>query len=333
MMSTETETSSNPVGAAVVTPAEGQSPGARPATYFTRRQWWQIARISLVAIGIFLFIRHLPTGTYLSHMDFRVKGGNSIHFCDPLHPQFIPVVSVRSPVTLAIHTPPARAGEMVHATLTLKTASGKPIGPEDLLVVHTKKLHLLVADPSLTDYQHEHPQPTETPGEWSFSFRPHFGGRYRIFADFTPVATGLGLYANTELQVIGPAAPPEPTSMDNTWRVERDGYRYVLFPSELPIRVGRTTDLRFVAMRLDGGRVPLGPIMGAYAHLVAFDEACSGFAHLHPTETDLSKPPDAIKPVLHFKIMIPKAGRYVIWAQLNLGGRQTFIPFWFDVVE
>jgi len=74
-------------------------------------------------------------------------------------------------------------------------------------------------------------------------------------------------------------------------------------------------------------------VMGAYAHLVAFDEARSGFAHLHPVETDLTKKPDAIRPELSFKIMIPSAGRYVIWAQVNLDGSEVFAPFWFEVVN
>ena len=50
-------------------------------------------------------------------------------------------------------------------------------------------------------------------------------------------------------------------------------------------------------------------------------------------ETDPTQPPDAVRPTLNFKITIPAAGRYVIWAQLNLGGRETFVPFWFDVAE
>jgi hypothetical protein len=40
----------------------------------------------------------------------------------------------------------------------------------------------------------------------------------------------------------------------------------------------------------------------------------------------------AAAPVMTFKLMIPRAGRYVIWAQLNVGGEETFVPFWVDVV-
>ena len=70
----------------------------------------------------------------------------------------------------------------------------------------------------------------------------------------------------------------------------------------------------------------------AFAHLVAFDEARSGFAHLHPQEVDLSKPPDAIHPELTFKVTIPQPGRYVIWGQVNIDGTIISVPFWLEVL-
>jgi hypothetical protein len=39
------------------------------------------------------------------------------------------------------------------------------------------------------------------------------------------------------------------------------------------------------------------------------------------------KTPDAKNPVLNFKLTIPSAGRYVVWAQVNLDGSETFVPF------
>jgi len=89
----------------------------------------------------------------------------------------------------------------------------------------------------------------------------------------------------------------------------------------------------FTVTKRGGGAVPLEPVMDAFAHLVAFDAARSGFAHLHPMEIDLKQLPDAQHPVLHFKIMIPRPGRYVIWAQVKLAGEERFVPFWFDVVS
>jgi hypothetical protein len=78
--------------------------------------------------------------------------------------------------------------------------------------------------------------------------------------------------------------------------------------------------------------VPLKPVMGAFAHVVAFDEQRTGFAHLHPQQTDLSKPPDLLKPELSFKVLIPNPGRYAIWVQVKLTEEESFVPFWVDVL-
>ena len=297
-------------------------------------QWRQIGLITAASVAVFALIRWLPTGTNLSHMDFRVTAKNPIDFCDPLNPQFIPVVAVASPVTMTLVTdaPPA-AGRVVRCTLTLRTASGKPIAPEDLLVSNTKLLHLLIADPSLADYQHVHPEPAKTPGDWTFTFTPLRGGDYRVFADFTPAATARSLYANAELNVLGRGeAGPSVSVLTKSWTAEQAGYRFALTPAVLPMRAGQTADLRFSITKEKSGAVPLQLVMGAFAHLVAFDAARSGFAHIHPMELDVTQPPDALHPVLNFKLTIPRAGSYVIWSQVNLGGRETFVPFWFDVV-
>lgn len=304
-------------------------------TALTRTQVRQLAIISVAAVAIFAFLRWLPTGTNLSHMDFRRSDGNSIDFCDPLNPQFIPVVAVASPVTLTLRTDspePAEPNRETRFTLHMVTASGKPIAPEDLLVTHTEKLHLLIVDPFLVDYQHIHPVPGHRAGDWTFAFTPKRSGRYRVFADFTPAATSRGLYASTEVVVGSDTAGTAPARA-LSWTANRDGYHFALTPGAEPLRARQPTDLFFSITRADGGEVPLEPVMGAFAHLVAFDENRSGFAHLHPMETDLLKRPDATHPKLSFKITIPSAGRYVIWAQINLSGRETFVPFWFDVVK
>jgi len=307
----------------------GNAVGAEVRAGWSAGQVRQVAWITAGAIAVFLFFRWLPTGTDLSHMDFRVDATNSIEFCDPANPQFIPVVAVASPIAMDVRTAtPATAGELVRATATLRTSGGKPIGPNDLLVVHTERLHLLIADPSLADYQHVHPRPGRTAGEWEFEFAPQKGGVYRVFADFTPAATSRGLYASADLSVAG-----EGTDARAGEGAGETGYVFTLKPATEAMVARVPMDLRFEVVRADGGAVPLEPVMDAYAHLVAFDEARSGFAHLHPVEADPAWKPDAVRPVLNFKITIPTAGRYVVWAQVNLGGREEFVPFWFDVVE
>jgi hypothetical protein len=295
-------------------------------------QWRRIAVITAAAAALFVTVRLLPTGTNLSHMDFRVQGANVIEFCDPANPQFLPVVAVRSPVTMAIAAAGApRAGDEVSATLTLTTFSGKPIAPEDLQVVQTRRIHLLITDPSLDDYQHVHPDPGRRPGEWVFRFRPRYGGAYRIFADFTPVATNRGLYSEAEMAVGGAPNPVAAGTQASSWEARVGGYALSLSPASLPIRAGVPANLTLRVRRPGGGVVPLAPVMGAFAHLVAFDAGRSGFAHIHPNQTDLSRPPDPERPQFTFRVAIPRPGRYVIWSEVNLAGADTFAPFWFDV--
>lgn len=297
-------------------------------------QWRRIWAITAGAAALFVIVRLLPTGTNLSHMDFRVQGPNVIEFCDPANPQFLPVVAVRSPVTLSVTTPgPPAAGSDVRATLVLTTFSGKPIAPEDLQVVQTRRIHLLIVDPSLDDYQHVHPVPGRKPGEWTFQFRPRFGGAYRVFADFTPVATNRGLYSETEIEVDGAPNPVAAGTQAPSWTASSGGYDFALAPASLPIRAGVAATLRLSVTRPGGGTVPLLPVMDAYAHLVAFDTKRSGFAHIHPNETDLSRHPDSASPAFTFRVTIPSPGRYVIWSQVNLAGTETFAPFWFDVAR
>lgn len=293
------------------------------------RQIRQIAGITAGALALFFVVRRLPTGTNLSHIDFQTSGGNVIQFCDPANPAFIPVVSVKSPVTMQLATdrPPA-PGQQLQVTLRLMTASGKPIAPEDLVVAHTKLLHIMVVDPSLRDYQHLHPTPGRTPGEWDFAVTPQRTGLYRFFADFTPAATGRGLYASAEITV--PGLPEAAPTVDN-WVYEADGLRFTLTP-DAPLRAREVTNLTLTVEPATGRRlVPLEPVMGAYAHLVAFDQGRSGFAHIHPQQLDLTKHPDQYRPQLTFKIQIPQSGRYVIWSQIQIGGRERFAPFWFEV--
>jgi hypothetical protein len=68
---------------------------------------------------------------------------------------------------------PLQAGKTSQVVVKLNTvAYGKPISFDGLKEAHTKKLHLLVVDPSLTDYHHIHPVAGKNAGEFVFNFTP-----------------------------------------------------------------------------------------------------------------------------------------------------------------
>lgn len=307
-----------------------------------RTNWRQVAWITLAALALYFLVRRLPTGTNLSHMDLRVTGKGTLEFCDPANPQFIPVVAVRSPVVMTLRAdgaapasatageaPTLARGQEARLTLTLRTASGKPIAPVDLLVAHTKRLHLLVVDPSLADYQHVHPEPGQKPGEWMFALTPRLAGQYRVFADFTPAATARSLYASADFVV---PSPPQTPARENNFISSQPPFEFELRPVKRLLQAGDVVDFRLLIRGREGAAdFKLEPVMGALAHLVAFDEARSGFAHLHPAPS--APPPSAPGkiPELWFKITFPRPGRYVVWAQTKLDDAERFAPFWLDI--
>jgi hypothetical protein len=304
-----------------------------PGKSLDAARWRQLAFLTLGAAALFVLVRLLPTGTNVPHLNYVPAGRSIIQTCDPSNPQFLPATEVQSPVamTLATVAPPV-AGQPVSAVLTLTTYGDKPLGPGQIATSNAKKIHLLIVDPTLTDYQHVHPVPADAPGAWAFTFTPRAGGRYRLFADFVPVATGVELYAWADLTVNGPPAAPVPAAQQN-WTADNDGYRFTLTPGSLPIRARKIEDLTLTVDRIGGGPVPLEVIMDAFAHLVAFDEPRSGFGHMHPLEVDITKLPDPVHPTLHFKLQLPRAGRYVIWSQVQIAGHEIFAPFWFNAAE
>jgi hypothetical protein len=317
-------------------------------------EWRSVAWITGAALALYAGFRLLPTGTNLHHMDFQVSGSNALEMCDPANPQFIPVVAARSPVKMELRAEGGAGpapGRETRWVLALATSAGKPIGPVDLLTVHTKKLHLLVVDPTLRDYQHVHPEPGERPGEWVFAHMPRRAGAYRVFADFTPAATGRGLYSFSDYTAAGEA--PGAADGGGDWRapglgeeVERGGYvlRMGLDKGET-VKAGAPGTLVFSIRAKDGGAVPMEPVMGAYVHTTAFDEERSGFAHLHtrvePGETEraangdspLPPPKDSSKPNFAFDVMIPREGHYIVWAQFKLRGEEWFQPFALQVLR
>jgi hypothetical protein len=295
----------------------------------TPTQKRQLALLTLGALALYVGVRLLPIGTNLGHGDFRVTGSNAIEMCDPARPAFIPVVNVRSPVDLKLAPASTPAvGKPTHFVLRMSTISGKPVGPRDLVISHTELLHLLVVDPSLGDYQHVHPVPGREYGTWEFEITPHRAGLYRVFADFVPIATGLGLYAYADFIVAGERAPTiEPLRTSVV-----DGFNYEFALQGDPPRAGGTAELDLrITSATPGATVPLEPVMGAFAHVVAFDPERNGFAHLHPFAEDPLARPDATAPELAFRVTIPNPGRYIVWAQVRMEGRDRFAPFSLEV--
>ena len=151
---------------------------------------------------------------------------------------------------------PLAMGQEARLTARLRQSDGSPVTASDLLITHTRPIHLLIVDPALEDYHHEHPVPTGTPGEYALSFVPAKATGYRVFADVVPAATGVQEYPFADL----PGAVPKPAGLpphgENTFASEAGGLRFELGDDTgngAPWRARQTQTLRITVPR---GRRP-----------------------------------------------------------------------------
>lgn len=211
---------------------------------------------------------------------------------------------------------------------------GAPITPDDLLVVHTERIHLLIVDQSLGDYHHEHPKPTEEPGVYEFSFKPERIGPYRVFADIVPAGSNVQEYAICDL----PGSKPNGDDLFKVGlpnRSQADGLQFEIewntgglgIPAKQPVN-------GLLSIKSADGQpfTQLEPVMGTYAHLVAFNEDHQTVLHIHPTGgVEPQKPEDRGGPRFTFRFWAPKPGFYRLYVQVQVGGKQVFAPFVLNV--
>ena len=235
--------------------------------------------------------------------------------------------AVRASVTTIA---PLTVGQPVAALLKLQRSNGDPVSPSDLIETHTKKVHLLIVDNSLTDYHHEHPIPARNPGEYSFSFTPGKPGRYRVWADLRPYPLGLQEYATTEIPA---ATPGEPlTNRTVNLKASVDGLNYDLILPQKTIQVGRPALARLRITSADGkGFTQLEPLMAAFAHLVGFNEDYKTVMHMHPKGPPVVDPAARGGPELEFQIYALRPGFVRLFAQVQIEGRSRSVPFGLEV--
>ncbi len=223
-----------------------------------------------------------------------------------------------------------KAGETAATVLRLTSKEGKPITPEQLQVAHTEKLHLLVVDDTLTDYHHEHPVAGEKPGEYKFDFSPRAGGTYSIWADVVPSTTNQQEYAKTQVKVQG--APAKKDKTVNT-TIDADGYRFSLTTeNNEPLQTGTATMVKVKVTTPDGKEyTQLEPVMGAFAHMVAFPEDLGSVTHVHPMGPEPEAASERGGPELSFHVEPEKAGFQKLFLQVQIGGREVYAAFGMDV--
>ncbi len=217
------------------------------------------------------------------------------------------------------------AGKPVALEIRLLDGTAEPVGAVE--VVHEHPLHLIVVSDDLSFYAHEHPMRMPDGVFHLPGFTFPFGGRFVVFADFTPSGDKpVNRIARTEFTVAkGDSAAHAPLVLkENEDDVVKDG------PYEIRIRcnagkfmAGQDSFLRY-GVDLENRPVKdLEPLMGALGHLVIISADTKRYIHAHPTTERTSasvftngQPSDVV-----FHTQFPEPGMYRAFAQFQHRGR------------
>ena len=184
----------------------------------------------------------------------------------------------------------------------------------EFLFVHEERLHMFVVDEQLQFFEHAHPVHM---GRSAFSVNLPRAGRYRVIADFAPV-DAMPQMRMAPFTYDGAAAAAAPADQ-STLSASLDA------PALIAGRAGR---IAFQIRDAASGGEPqnLEPYLGAAAHLFVIDETLENPMHAHPQEVGeggMARPA--------FDVRFPRAGRYVMWLQVQRAGRVETMRFTADV--
>lgn len=224
---------------------------------------------------------------------------------------------------------PVEAGKKQEVKIKLSKMDNSPVLYDDLMVMHTQPIHLLIEEPGLGDYHHEHPVATQTPGEYAFSFTPKQSAPYRIWADLVPVTTGVQELPFADLSSAGMAGAI--ADLADKFTVKVDGFSFVLTlggGDGAPLKANQARRLDITVADSDGKpQTRLEPVMNAFAHLVGFYDDFHTVVHLHPMGGDVTAAEARGGPALSFMFFPPRAGFIRLYCQVSVDGQMHFAPF------
>jgi len=285
---------------------------------------------------IYFIVRWLPVEPcdFLHEETYNSEG--ELDYCGPGDAGFVDLTVRKWPISMALRP----LGEIVidkpcEFEINLKEFDGSPLAADEVARSHTQKIHLLAVDPSLEDYQHLHPVPDDLfDGIWRFTLTPRAFGEYRIFLDLIPIRSPRRVLLSSSFVVEG--GDEKKPNRKSTNSFQANGRNF-----SLGVRKVESADdeyiLTFKARDERDNVLKLRPVMGAHAHMVAFDWERKGFAHLHPLEQDGAVGPvtESITRDLEFSFSSSRISQCRLWAQVLLDEdeEETFIPFTLDLTN
>jgi hypothetical protein len=256
------------------------------------------------------------------------RSGSHTYAC-PMHPEVTSNQPGKCPkcgMTLE-HVEQAAANQetyqMNFAATPAQPAAGRPVllsfqpqvvgreqTPVPLALVHEKKMHLIIVSKDLSEFYHEHPEPTAA-GRYEVPFTFKAGGTYLLYQDYQPQAGAHQLGRQT-LPVSG-APRPAVTYGPDQRRWAQDGYTAAL-SFDKPVQVGQPLVLTVSVSRGGQPVTDLDNYLGALGHMVVLSQDGSQYLHVHPQASSQHGP------AIGFQTAFEQPGRYRVFLQFNHAG-------------
>lgn len=214
---------------------------------------------------------------------------------------------------LTSHDATLPTGKQAAYRFTVTGQDGKPV--THFAVDQTKRMHFYAVRSDLTGFQHIHPTMAED-GTWTADLASLVPGSWRLFASFTPgsgAGKGTALVLSRTAFVPGTATKtPLPAAASTA---EVDGYTVAVKGRSM---AGMAHPLNVTITKAGKPVTDLQPYLDSYAHLTAFHEGDTAFAHLHP-QTKVNG--DHGGPELSFHAELPTSGNWRLFLQFQTGGK------------
>lgn len=242
-----------------------------------------------------------------------------------------------------------KAGEPANLRFDIKNERGENV--RFLQYVHEKPLHLLIVSDDLQEFYHVHPELVTD----YFALTEIFpnGGKYHLFADFTPPG-GKQTIEHFTVDAEGKKRPRAFLIPDKNTTKIVDGLRVSMSASVGAIRA-REDFLMTFSLTDEKTNQPVTDLqlyLGALAHVAVFSADLQDFIHAHPLEAGeiydpaqgpafhTHNPEDAAKKLVgaspssvQVPMIFPRVGIYKLWAQFQRNGRGIAVPFVVSVAE
>ena len=284
--------------------------------------------IGIPFIALYFIIRNLPVEPcdFLHEETYNAEG--ELDYCGADETGFVDLSVRRWPMKVDFRPQGSpQVGKECKFEIKIEQADGSPLSSRDVALSHTQKIHLLAVNESLDDYHHIHPIADSLfDGVWHFSLTPKLSGKYSVFMDFIPVKSPRRVLLSSSFIATGEKV--ENNNRQESLSYEFNDLKFHLIKESID-ESSNDFNLTLRASDREGKDVIFYPVMGAFAHMVAFDESVKGFAHLHPLgdnrpllDTETFSGP------LTFGFSAPNDGIYRLWAQVKTkSDDQHFIPF------